>query len=146
MGSAVASRTFAGHARCVHLRSRAGSPESSGLRDQVLPKRIELRTTVDTVTLGKQASIPPPTVKFMLDGRQLTASNSETLIEIADREGVEIPRLCYKPGMKAVGNCRACMVEIKGERVLAPACCRVAIDGMEVTTSNERARKAQHMV
>jgi formate dehydrogenase major subunit len=101
---------------------------------------------VDTVTLAKQASIPPPTVKFMLDGRQLTASNSETLIEIADREGVEIPRLCYKPGMKAVGNCRACMVEIKGERVLAPACCRVAIDGMEVTTSNERARKAQHMV
>src|ERR1700726_1918575 len=87
-----------------------------------------------------------PTVTFVLDGREITAPANETLIEIADRLGIEIPRLCYKPGMEAVGNCRSCMVEIKGERVLAPACCRVAIDGMQVTTNNERVRKAQQMV
>ena len=73
-------------------------------------------------------------------------SKHETLIQIADREGMEIPRLCYKPGMEAVGNCRACMVEIKGERVLAPACCRVAVDGMQVSTNSERALKAQQLV
>jgi formate dehydrogenase major subunit len=101
---------------------------------------------VDTITPAKQAPVSEPTVKFTLDGRELTVSAAETLIEIADREGVEIPRLCYQPGMEAVGNCRACMVEIKGERVLAPACCRAPIEGMQVTTNNERARKAQQMV
>jgi formate dehydrogenase major subunit len=87
-----------------------------------------------------------PTVAFLLDGVEMTALPGESLLEIADREGVEIPRLCYKPGMEAVGNCRSCMVEIKGERVLAAACCRAPTNGMQVTTNNERVRKAQQMV
>jgi formate dehydrogenase major subunit len=86
------------------------------------------------------------TVTFLLDGREMTALPGETLIEIADREGIEIPRLCYKEGMEAVGNCRSCMVEIKGERVLAASCCRAPTAGMQVTTNNERVRKAQQMV
>ncbi|HEY6484709.1 MAG TPA: formate dehydrogenase subunit alpha [Steroidobacteraceae bacterium] len=101
---------------------------------------------MDAVTLAQQAPIAEPEVTFMLDGREITASGTETLIEIADREGIEIPRLCYMKGMEAVGNCRSCMVEIKGERVLAPACCRVAVAGMQVTTNNERARKSQQLV
>jgi formate dehydrogenase major subunit len=88
----------------------------------------------------------PPAVTFLLDGREVTAGLNETLIEVADREGIEIPRLCYKAGMEAVGNCRSCMVEIKGERVLAASCCRVATQGMQVTTNNERVRKSQQMV
>ena len=87
-----------------------------------------------------------PTVNLTLNGRKITARKTDTLIEIADREGVEIPRLCYMKGMAAVGNCRSCMVEVKGERVLAPACCRVALEGMEVTTDSARALKSQHMV
>jgi formate dehydrogenase major subunit len=87
-----------------------------------------------------------PTVTFLLDGREMKALPGETLLEIADREGIEIPRLCYKPGMEAVGNCRSCMVEIKGERVLAASCCRSPTNGMQVTTNNERVRKAQQMV
>ena len=87
-----------------------------------------------------------PTVTFVLDGREITAPVNETLIEIADRLGIEIPRLCYKAGMEAVGNCRSCMVEIKGERVLAAACCRTATAGMQVTTNNERVRKSQQLV
>ena len=54
--------------------------------------------------------------------------------------GIEVPRLCYKEGMRPDGNCRTCMVEIKGERVLAPSCCRYPTDGMEVTTDSPRAR------
>ncbi|HEX4151744.1 MAG TPA: formate dehydrogenase subunit alpha [Steroidobacteraceae bacterium] len=87
-----------------------------------------------------------PTVTFTMDGREITAPATDTLIEIADREGIDIPRLCYKPGMDAVGNCRSCMVEIKGERVLAASCCRVATKGMQVTTGSERVRKSQQMV
>jgi formate dehydrogenase major subunit len=101
-----------------------------------------MSVTSPTISLQKEA----PTVTFVLDGREMTALPGETLIEIADREGIEIPRLCYQEGMDAVGNCRSCMVEIKGERVLAASCCRAPTAGMQVTTNNERVRKAQQMV
>ena len=87
-----------------------------------------------------------PSVSFTLDGREVTGLESETILEIADRHGIEIPRLCYKPGMEAVGNCRSCMVEIKGERVLAASCCRAPQAGMQVTTNNDRVRKSQLLV
>lgn len=86
------------------------------------------------------------TVTFTINGREVQALRHETLIEVADREGIEIPRLCYAEGLEAVGNCRSCMVEIDGERVLAPSCCRAPIQGMKVTTNSERAVKAQKMV
>ncbi len=86
------------------------------------------------------------TVSFTINGREVQALRHETLIEVADREGIAIPRLCYAEGMEAVGNCRSCMVEIDGERVLAPSCCRHPSQGMKVTTDSERAVKAQKMV
>ena len=101
---------------------------------------------MNAITRKEAAAVAAPTVSFSLNGRELTARASETLIEVADREGVEIPRLCYKPGLAAVGNCRACMVEIAGERVLAPACCRAPSAGMVVSTDSDRALKSQKMV
>ena len=86
------------------------------------------------------------TVSFELNGRTVEALPHETLIEVAAREGVDVPRLCYKEGMEAVGNCRSCMVEIDGERVLAPSCCRHPSKGMKVTTDSPRAVAAQKMV
>jgi formate dehydrogenase major subunit len=86
------------------------------------------------------------TVSFTINGREVQALRHETLIEVADREGIEIPRLCYAEGLEAVGNCRSCMVEIDGERVLAPSCCRHPSQGMKVTTDSERAVKAQKLV
>ena len=101
---------------------------------------------MNAVTREMRTFTDAPTVTFVLDGRETTAPANETLIEIADRLGIEIPRLCYKPGMEAVGNCRSCMVEIKGERVLAASCCRTATAGMQVTTNSERVRKSQQLV
>ena len=66
------------------------------------------------------------TIELELNGRPVQALEGETLLELADRHGVAIPRLCHKPGYRPDGNCRACMVEIDGERVLAPSCCRTA--------------------
>ncbi len=86
------------------------------------------------------------TVRFELNGREVEAMEHETIIEVAQREGVEIPRLCYKEGMEAVGNCRSCMVEINGERMLAPSCCRHPSQGMKVSTDSPRAVAAQKMV
>ena len=85
-------------------------------------------------------------VEFKLDGQTVTGYADETIIETADRLGVDIPRLCYMPGMRPDGNCRACVVEIKGERVLAPSCCRNPQPGMEVQSASDRARASQKMV
>jgi len=86
------------------------------------------------------------TIRFTLDGREMAATTGETIIETAARHGVEIPHLCYTPGMRPDGNCRACVVEIKGERVLAPSCCRAPTAGMEVQSTSPRARLAQKIV
>ncbi len=86
------------------------------------------------------------TVDFTLDGEQVSAYQDESLLQTAKRLGKEIPHLCYKEGMRADGNCRACVVEIKGERTLAPSCCRMPTAGMEVQTGSERAVKAQKLV
>ena len=85
-------------------------------------------------------------VPFLLNGTQIEARPGETILEAADRAGVEIPRLCYKPGYRPDGNCRSCMVEIKGERVLAPSCCRAPTVGMEVASDSARALHAQKLV
>jgi len=59
-------------------------------------------------------------IKFTLDGKEVEAQPGETIWQVANRLGIEIPHLCWlpKPGYRADGNCRACMVEIEGERVL----------------------------
>ena len=84
-------------------------------------------------------------VTFMLNGQTVTARADRTLLETADEHGIEIPRLCYMDGQRPDGNCRTCMVEIKGERVLAPSCCRYPTSGMEVTTNSARALTSQKM-
>ncbi|MCG3145656.1 MAG: putative formate dehydrogenase [Gammaproteobacteria bacterium] len=93
------------------------------------------------------ADIPlPETTTFTLDGRSIQALPGETILQAAKRVGIDIPHLCYKDGYRADGNCRACVVEIKGERVLAPSCCRSPTVNMEVAARSERAVQSQKMV
>jgi len=88
------------------------------------------------------------TIKFTLDGREVEARTDETLWQVASRLGTEIPHLCYspEPGYRPDGNCRACMVEIEGERVLAASCIRTPTAGMKVKTASERAKASRKMV
>ncbi|MFK8078420.1 MAG: 2Fe-2S iron-sulfur cluster-binding protein, partial [Granulosicoccus sp.] len=88
------------------------------------------------------------TVTFTLDGQQVTAKVDESLWEIAKRQGTLIPHLCHKDsqGYRSDGNCRACMVEIEGERTLAASCIRTPSEGMVVNTQNERSVAARKMV
>src|SRR5260370_5572541 len=87
-------------------------------------------------------------IRFSLDGVEVEAAPGETIWQAAQRQGVEIPHLCWlpKPGYRADGNCRACMVEIEGERVLAASCVRMPAPGMKVQTASERARFSRKMV
>ena len=88
------------------------------------------------------------TVRFTLDGQRVEAQPQETIWQIAQRLGNEIPHLCYapQPDYRADGNCRLCMVEIEGERALAASCIRTAREGMVVNTANARAKNARRMV
>ena len=77
------------------------------------------------------------TVEFSLNGKTIEAYEDETILQAASRNGVEIPHLCYTDNLRADGNCRACMVEIEGERVLQPSCVRTPTAGMVVNTEND---------
>lgn len=85
-------------------------------------------------------------VNFTLNGQACEALDGESILKAAERAGVAIPRLCYTDGLRADGNCRACVVEVQGERTLAPSCCRAVAPGMVVDTHSERALKSQQMV
>ncbi len=88
------------------------------------------------------------TIRFTLDGQEVEAQPGETIWEVANGRGLIIPHLCHKPapGYRPDGNCRACMVEIEGERTLAASCIREPGEGMVVTTNNARATNARKMV
>ncbi|MEO1848303.1 MAG: 2Fe-2S iron-sulfur cluster-binding protein, partial [Pseudomonadota bacterium] len=86
------------------------------------------------------------TVSFSLNGREVSAGPGESILQVARREEIEIPHLCYADGLAAAGNCRACMVEIDGERVLAPSCCRTPVEGMRVVSNSARAKSSQSLI
>ncbi len=86
--------------------------------------------------------------KFTIDGRDIDIGDGETIFRAARRLGIKLPHLCYspQPGYRPDGNCRVCMVEIEGERVLAASCIRYPAPGMKVKTQTERAQTARRMV
>jgi len=88
------------------------------------------------------------TIRFSLDGHEVEAQAGETIWQVAKRLGTSIPHLCHRDahGYRPDGNCRACMVEIKGERVLAPSCRREPTAGMEVSSQSTRAEKSRTLV
>jgi formate dehydrogenase major subunit len=85
-------------------------------------------------------------VPFTLDGRAIEAMPGETIWAAAQRHGTPIPHLCHSEGLTPAGNCRACVVEVQGERTLAASCCRRPSAGMVVSTASERALKSQRLV
>ncbi|MBT3142607.1 formate dehydrogenase subunit alpha [Phaeobacter gallaeciensis] len=88
------------------------------------------------------------TVTFSLNGEDVTVSEGTTIWEAANGRGLIIPHLCHKPqpGYRPDGNCRACMVEVEGERTLVASCVRPAAEGMVVKSDSERAEKSRAMV
>jgi len=85
---------------------------------------------------------------FSIDEREVDIRAGETIFRAARRLGIKLPHLCYlpKPGYRPDGNCRVCMVEIEGERVLAASCIRAPTPGMKVRTQTDRAKTARRMV
>ncbi len=88
------------------------------------------------------------TISFTLDGQSVEAQPEESIWQVAQRLGNELPHLCYvpQPDYRADGNCRLCMVEIEGERTLAASCIRAPRAGMVVNTTSQRTQNARRMV
>ncbi|MCY4305064.1 MAG: formate dehydrogenase subunit alpha [Aestuariivita sp.] len=93
---------------------------------------------------GTQTSI----FTFNLDSHEISVPAGYTIWEAAASQGIVIPHLCHKPakGYRPDGNCRACMVEVDGERTLTASCIRPVTDGMIVHTDSERARKSRALI
>src|SRR6266852_4887037 len=97
---------------------------------------------------GRLAEREAAGIGFTLDGQDVAARDGETIWQVAQRRGIDIPHLCYspEPGYRPDGNCRACMVEVEGERVLAASCIRKPTAGMKVRTASERAKTSRRIV
>src|ERR1700751_2296089 len=93
------------------------------------------------------ANAPKPKT-FSIDDREIDIRAGETIFRAARRLGIRLPHLCYspQPGYRPDGNCRVCMVEIEGERMLAASCLRRPTAGMKVKVGSDRARTARRMV
>ncbi len=83
------------------------------------------------------------TIKITIDGRVFTAKKGETILDVAKKNKIYIPTLCYHPDVKIQASCRLCSVEIKGRAGLTTACSTEAIDGMEVVTDSPSVRLAR---
>jgi predicted molibdopterin-dependent oxidoreductase YjgC len=86
------------------------------------------------------------TVELEIDGNPVTVPEGATILDACRQAGVDTPTLCYGETLRPANVCRICVVEVEGARVLAPACSRVAEDGMKVHTDSERVRQSRKMV
>jgi bidirectional [NiFe] hydrogenase diaphorase subunit len=75
---------------------------------------------------------------LQIDGQDIGARADQTILEVAQENGIYIPTLCHVDGLTEVGACRVCLVEIKGNPKLLPACVTKVQDGMEVVINSER--------
>ena len=82
-------------------------------------------------------------IKITIDGKEIFAENSKTVLEIAAENGIEIPNLCYRKNLKIYGACGLCVVEAEGNPKLLRACATVATDGMVIKTGTERVLRAR---
>jgi bidirectional [NiFe] hydrogenase diaphorase subunit len=75
---------------------------------------------------------------LQIDGQDVGAREDQTILEVAQENGIYIPTLCHVDGLTEVGACRVCLVEIKGNPKLLPACVTKVQEGMEVLVNSER--------
>ena len=81
-----------------------------------------------------------------IDGHEVSARAGQTILEVAREHNIKIPTLCHLDGLTDVGACRLCVVEIKGNNKLFPACVTSVFEGMEVFTDTERLQKHRRMI
>jgi bidirectional [NiFe] hydrogenase diaphorase subunit len=85
-------------------------------------------------------------VTLKINGKDVSARDGETLLDVARDNGLRIPTLCHIDGLTDVGACRLCLVEVKGSTKLLPACVTRAAEGMEIETDTEKLRSYRRQI
>ena len=83
---------------------------------------------------------------LIIDEKEVSGRRGQTILEVARENDIDIPTLCHLEGLSDVGACRLCLVEIKGNNKLLPACVATIYEGMEVSTDTERLRKHRRTI
>jgi len=86
------------------------------------------------------------TVTLVIDGKEVTAHDGDTILKAATDNGIDIPTMCYLDGLSTLGGCRLCLVEVKGLRRLLPSCTTPVSSGMEVVTTSDTLTKHRKKV
>jgi predicted molibdopterin-dependent oxidoreductase YjgC len=81
------------------------------------------------------------TVNITIDGQCIQAESGKTVLQVAREHNVNIPTLCHHKDLSPTGNCRMCVVEVKGGRFLQAACVTPVWEGMEINTVSEKVMK-----
>ena len=84
--------------------------------------------------------------KVTIDGQTIEVQNGSTILAAANALHIKIPTLCYHPDQAVKANCRICVVEVEGQRLLQPACSFPVSEGMVVKTNSARVRKARENI
>ncbi len=83
------------------------------------------------------------TLNIILNGKIVKGIPGETVLELAQRHGIDIPTLCHDPRIDPYSSCYVCVVEIEGYRGLPTSCSTIIVEGMKITTENDRVRQAR---
>ncbi|MBI9034356.1 MAG: FAD-dependent oxidoreductase [Bacteroidales bacterium] len=84
-------------------------------------------------------------INIIIDGNHYTGTAGETILEVARRNGIEIPTLCHDDRIKPYSSCYVCVVEIAGQKNHQPSCSTKIMEGMEVISNNDKVRKSRKM-
>lgn len=84
-------------------------------------------------------------IKIKINNKEISCQDGMTILEVARKNDIFIPSLCYHADFKPKANCRVCVVEIKGQRKLAMSCHTKAKDGMEIITDSDRVKKSRNL-
>ncbi len=83
---------------------------------------------------------------LQIDGKPVSAGQDQSLLDVIRENGIPLPTLCHLDGLRDVGACRLCLVEVKGSTKLLPACTTRAAEGMEVQTQSDRLRRYRRQI
>ena len=85
-------------------------------------------------------------IKIKIDGKTLEVKPKTSIIEVADKVGIDIPRFCYHKKLSVAANCRMCLVEVKNFAKPLPACATQVMEGMEISTKSKFTKDTQKSV
>ena len=85
-------------------------------------------------------------MRITINDKECWANPGETILTLAEREGIKIPTLCYLKGLSPTGSCRICVVEVEGQRNLVPSCAFPVYEGMKIQTNSPKVRRARKTI